>query len=140
MLRREAREEILKRLYGSEFVEDRGARYGEQPGEKDVGDQKRFIQEIYEGTLKNRERIDELISEFTVGWKVGRLAFLDRNILRMAIYEMLYYEETPAEVVMNEAIELAKEYGTENAPKFVNGILDRIWNEKHEEKSERERT
>ncbi len=140
MLRREAREEILKQLYGSEFVEDRMGRYGEQPGEKDVGDQKDFIEEIYEGTMENSERIDELISEFTVGWKVGRLAFLDRNILRMAIYEMLYYEETPAEVVMNEAIELAKEYGTENAPKFVNGILDRIWNEKQEEKSEKKKS
>jgi N utilization substance protein B len=136
MLRREAREEILKQLYGSEFVEARRVRYGE----KDVGDQGGFIEEIYEGTLENRESIDELISEFTVGWKVGRLAFLDRNILRMAIYEMLYYEDTPAEVVMNEAIELAKEYGTENAPKFVNGILDRIWSEKSEEKSERKRT
>lgn len=130
MLRREAREEILKQLYGSEFVEARRVSYGE----KEVGDQGDFIEEIYGGTLENRESIDELISEFTVGWKVERLAFLDRNILRMAIYEMLYYEETPAEVVMNEAIELAKEYGTENAPKFVNGILDRIWSEKSETK------
>lgn len=132
MLRREAREEILKSLYGSEFVKDGKVIEKRLLEGQAVGDQGPFIREIYEGTLENRERIDELISEFTVGWKVDRLAFLDRNILRMAIYEMLYYDDTPAEVVMNEAIELAKEYGTENAPEFVNGILDRIWNEKSE--------
>lgn len=132
MLRREAREEVLKSLYGSEFVQDGRAIYEDLLEEKSVEDQRGFIKEIYEGTLENREGIDELISEFTVGWKVDRLAFLDRNILRMAIYEMLYYDDTPAEVVMNEAIELAKDYGTDNAPEFVNGILDRIWDEKSE--------
>jgi len=128
MLRREAREEVLKALYGSEFVQGKvdldGDLLAENPGE-----QKDFIEEVYQGTLSHREEIDELISSFTVGWKVERLAVLDRNILRMAIYEMLYNEGTPAAVVMNEAIELAKEYGTDNAPKFINGILDRIWKE-----------
>lgn len=122
----------MKSLYGSEFVQDGRAIYEDLLEEKSVEDQRGFIKEIYEGTLENREGIDELISEFTVGWKVDRLAFLDRNILRMAIYEMLYYDDTPAEVVMNEAIELAKDYGTDNAPEFVNGILDRIWDEKSE--------
>lgn len=128
MLRREARKEVLKALYGSEFVEGRvnlaGDLFLEDPGE-----QREFIEQIYEGTLDHREEIDELISTFTIGWKVERLAYLDRNILRMGIYEMLYSGETPAEVVMNESIELAKEYGTDNAPKFINGILDRIWKE-----------
>ncbi len=103
--------------------------------EKEPGEQLEFIKEIYQGTLDRREEIDEMISSFAVGWKVNRLAFLDRNILRMAIYELLYYGETPAEVVMNEAIELSKDYGTDNAPKFINGILDRIW---REEKSQAE--
>ncbi|MBS3814889.1 transcription antitermination factor NusB [Candidatus Bipolaricaulota bacterium] len=128
MLRREARKEVLKALYGSEFVKSRVDLGGELLAE-DPGEQEDFIQEVYEGTLDHREEIDELISSFTVGWKVERLAVLDRNILRMAIYEMLYSEETPAAVVMNEAIELAKEYGTDQAPKFINGILDRIWKE-----------
>ncbi|MFP4507632.1 MAG: transcription antitermination factor NusB [Candidatus Acetothermia bacterium] len=132
MLRHEAREEVLKSLYGTEFVEDEGVIRERVLDDSSYGDQEEFIREIFEGTLEDLERIDELISEFTVGWKVDRLAFLDRNILRMAIYEMLFYDDTPAEVVMNEAIELAKEYGTDNAPEFVNGILDRIWKERSE--------
>ncbi|MFW6005995.1 MAG: transcription antitermination factor NusB [Candidatus Bipolaricaulota bacterium] len=128
MLRREARKEVLKALYGSEFVQGSVDLDGELLAEN-PGEQEKFIKEVYEGTLNHREEIDELISSFTVGWKVERLAVLDRNILRMAIYEMLYSEETPAAVVMNEAIELAKEYGTDQAPKFINGILDRIWKE-----------
>ncbi|MFB6291452.1 MAG: transcription antitermination factor NusB [Candidatus Bipolaricaulia bacterium] len=136
MLRREARAEILKALYGSEFIE-----FGPDPVDDllddcDPGEQKEFIEDIYEGTLEKKEEIDEMISSFAVGWKVERLAFLDRNILRMAIFELLYYEDTPPEVVMNEAIELSKEYGTDNAPKFINGILDRIWEEKQDKSQE----
>lgn len=119
---------MLKALYGSEFVQGRVDLDGELLAEN-PGEQRDFIEEVYQGTLNHREEIDKLISSFTVGWKVERLAVLDRNILRMAIYEMLYSEGTPAAVVMNEAIELAKEYGTDNAPKFINGILDRIWKE-----------
>ncbi len=135
MLRREARAEILKALYGSEFVEVSAAPIDNLLDKGDPGEQRDFIEDIYNGTLDKKEEIDELISSFAVGWKVERLASLDRNILRMAIYELLYYESTPPEVVMNEAIELSKEYGTDNAPKFVNGILDRVWKE---EKGERE--
>jgi N utilization substance protein B len=136
MLRREARAEILKALYGSEFIE-----YGPDPVDNlladcDPGKQREFIEDIYRGTLEKKEKIDELISSFAVGWKVERLAFLDRNILRMAIYELLFYEDTPPEVVMNEAIELSKEYGTDNAPKFINGILDRVWKEEKGKKEE----
>jgi len=139
MLRREARAKILKALYGSEFIE-----LGPDPidsllADCNPGEQREFIEEIYRGTLENKREIDELISSFAVGWKVDRLAFLDRNILRMAIYELLFYEETPPEVVMNEAIELSKEYGTDNAPKFINGILDRVWREEKDKREELKR-
>ena len=137
MLRREARAEILKALYGAEFVTGKVDPLEEISWQKDPGEQRDFIEEIFNGTLEHVEAIDELISSFAVGWKVDRLAFLDRNILRMAIYELLYYDETPAEVVINEAIELAKEYGTDNAPKFVNGILDRVWKEVKGDREER---
>ncbi|MBS3788914.1 transcription antitermination factor NusB [Candidatus Bipolaricaulota bacterium] len=133
MLRREARAKILKALYGSEFIEINPDPVDNLMANCDPGEQRQFIEDIYRGTLNKKEEIDELISSFAVGWKVERLAFLDRNILRMAIYELLYYEATPPEVVMNEAIELSKEYGTDNAPKFINGILDRIWKEKEVE-------
>ena len=135
MLRREARAKILKALYGSEFIEVGPDPVDNLLADCNPGEQREFIEDIYRGTLKEKEEIDELISSFAVGWKVERLAFPDRNILRMAIYELLYYEDTPPEVVMNEAIELSKDYGTDNAPKFINGILDRIWKE---EKGKRE--
>lgn len=130
MLRREARAKILKALYGSEFIEGNPDPVDNLLADCDPEEQREFIEDIYRGTLEKKEGIDEIISSFAVGWKVERLAFLDRNILRMAIYELLYYEDTPPEVVMNEAIELSKEYGTDNAPKFINGILDRVWKEK----------
>lgn len=130
MLRREARAKILKALYGSEFIEGNPDPVDNLLADCDPEEQRGFIEDIYRGTLEKKEGIDEIISSFAVGWKVERLAFLDRNILRMAIYELLYYEDTPPEVVMNEAIELSKEYGTDNAPKFINGILDRVWKEK----------
>ncbi len=129
MQRREARAEILKALYGCEFDDGRRGAIEDRLVECDPGEQADFIREMYMGTLDRQEEIDRMISEFAVGWKVDRLAFLDRNILRMALYELLYYKKTPAEVVINEAIELAKKYGTDNAPKFINGILDRIWKE-----------
>ena len=73
---------------------------------------------------------DELLSEEQdLGRERGfALALVDRNILRLALYELLY-TDTPPEVVIDEAVELAKEYGTEQAPKFINGILDRVWKE-----------
>jgi N utilization substance protein B len=73
-----------------------------------------------------------MIGERTVGWRFERLALLDRNILRIGVYELLYSEDVPAEVALNEAVELAKSYGTEQARGFINGILDRIWKEKRE--------
>nr|AGF93467.1 NusB antitermination factor [uncultured organism] len=136
MQRREAREEILKALYGSEFKAGKNDSIDDRLVENDPGEQEPFVREMYQGTLDQKEEIDRMISEFAVGWEVDRLAFLDRNILRMALYELLYYEDTPAEVVMNEAIELAKEYGTENAPKFINGILDKIWKERQDTEGE----
>ena len=130
MRRRQAREEILKALYRYDFVGDRN----EVLNEGDFGDQAVFIDSISKGTLANLEKIDQLIDQFALGWKIDRLPVVDRNILRMSIYELLYYEDTPPEVVINEAIELSKIYGTEKAPKFINGILDRIWKEHMNEK------
>ncbi len=68
-----------------------------------------------------------MIGKRTVGWRFERLAFMDRNILRLGTYELLHLPEVPPEVAIDEAVELCKKYGTENAQAFVNGILDRIW-------------
>jgi len=76
-----------------------------------------------------------LIGEKTIGWKFERLALLDRNILRLGVYELLYFDDVPPEVALDEAVELAKKFGTEQARKFINGILDRIWKEHRESAS-----
>lgn len=125
MRRREARSEILKALYRLEFVGDDHMLNNTD----DYGPQRDFIQSVFQGTVDRMEELDEIIDRFASGWSIDRLAPVDRNILRMSIFELMYYEETPAEVVINEAVELSKKYGTDNAPSFVNGILDRLWKE-----------
>jgi len=83
-----------------------------------------FVRELVMGTVTARQELDAIISKYAVGWRLERLAAVDRNILRMALYEMKYYPDTPVSVIINEAIELAKTFNNEEAGKFVNGLLD----------------
>ena len=83
-----------------------------------------YAQDLVRGTLENRERIDELIRSQADNWRLERMPAVDRNILRLAIYEMLHEQETPKLVVLDEAIELAKKFGSEQSGRFVNGLLD----------------
>lgn len=92
-------------------------------------DVKSFAIRLAKGTYKYMHEIDSLIKRFSEHWTLGRINLIDRNILRSAIYEMLYESEIPSNVTINEAIEVAKKYGTEESGQFVNGILDRIKNE-----------
>jgi N utilization substance protein B len=85
---------------------------------------------VLEGIEAHQEEIDHLVEERAEGWRLERLYSVDRNILRLAIYELLYREDVPPEVVIDEAVELAKKYGTERSPAFINGILDRVLKEK----------
>lgn len=89
-------------------------------------DRKLFITELVTKTMAQREEIDQLIGRFATNWSLSRMAMVDRNILRLATYEMVFYHETPPKVVMNEAVELAKQFGTPDSGKFVNGVLDSI--------------
>lgn len=81
-------------------------------------------QALVQGTLNHRERIDELISSQADNWRIERMPAVDRNILRLAIYELLHEREIPKLVVLDEAIELAKKFGSEQSGRFVNGLLD----------------
>ncbi len=86
-----------------------------------------FVERLVKGVMNNRTAIDEMISRFSNNWKVSRMSQVDRNILRLAVYEMNFEEDNvPIRTTLNEAIEMAKRYGTEDSGKFVNGILDRI--------------
>jgi len=86
-----------------------------------------FVRELVAGTVHHRqETIDPLLQRFTREWTLDRLAVLDRNIMRLAAFELLFHPATPAAVVVNEAVELAKKYSTAESGRFVNGVLGAI--------------
>ena len=85
-----------------------------------------FSLEVIRGVLLNIKELDELIEKYSENWKLARMPIVDRNILRMAIFELLHKEDIPVKVTMNEAIEIGKKFGSENTGSFVNGILDKI--------------
>ena len=88
-----------------------------------------FVELLVAGVLARRREIDEVISRFSRRWKLERMAAVDRNILRLGIFELCYLEEIPPRVAINEAVELAKRFGDANSPGFVNGILDSVFQE-----------
>lgn len=89
-------------------------------------DVRRFSTRLFRGTVEHRDEIDELISKQAERWKMSRMAVVDRNIIRMSVYELMYEKETPHLVVIDEAIEIGKRFGTEKSSQFINGILDGI--------------
>jgi transcription antitermination protein NusB len=91
---------------------------------KRVNEAFEYAQTLVRGTVDNRERIDELIRSQADNWRLERMPPVDRNILRLAVFEMLHERDTPKLVVLDEAIELAKKFGSEQSGRFVNGLLD----------------
>ncbi|PLV60140.1 transcription antitermination factor NusB [Thermotoga sp. KOL6] len=126
--RRRMRLAVFKTLFQHEFRKDEDVEQileeilDDSYDEKAKSDARRYIR----GIKENLEKIDELISRYLERWTLDRLSAVDRNILRLGCYELLYEKDVPIEVTIDEAIEIAKRYGTENSGKFVNGILDRI--------------
>lgn len=89
-------------------------------------DVRSFAEQLVTGVLGHKSDLDALIGKYATNWKVSRMQIVDRNILRLGAYELLWLDEVPAKVTVNEAIELAKDFGDEEAAKFVNGILDKV--------------
>ncbi|MDR4481046.1 MAG: transcription antitermination factor NusB [Nitrospira sp.] len=89
-------------------------------------DMRAFAERLVAGVRANRKELDTLIGSYATNWKVSRMPIIDRNILRLGCFELLHLPEVPAKVTLNEAIELAKSFGDEEASKFVNGILDKV--------------
>lgn len=85
-----------------------------------------YAREIVDGVIDHREEIDELISSYAVAWTLDRMPHIDRALLRLASWEILHNPEVPVAVAINEAVELAKEYSTDDSARFVNGVLGRI--------------
>lgn len=121
MKRRRAREFIVKVLFQKDFVNH---------VEESQRVQDPYVLEVLRGIEAHQEEIDRRIEERLQGWRLQRLHSVDRNVLRLAIYELLYRDDVPPEVVIDEAVELAKKYGTEKSSAFVNGVLDRILKER----------
>ena len=133
MKRRKARELALKILYQMDIkkesvesiLRDFWKHYGNV--EEEI---KEFAENLAIGTEKNLKFIDGLISRISKNWQLERMGYIDRNILRFATYEIFFVEEVPPVVSINEAIEIAKTFGGEESPKFINGILHRVKEEK----------
>ena len=85
-----------------------------------------FLTCMAEGVLENIHELDKIITEFAPSWPVSHMSVIDRNLLRMAIYEMTMRSDTPPKVAINEAVELAKVFGSESSPRFVNGVLGSV--------------
>ena len=85
-----------------------------------------FVRELVSGTVKNREEIDRNIHKYAPAWPVDQIAIIDRNILRLAIFEILFDNKVPIKVAVNEAVELAKTFGSDKSSKFVNGVLGTV--------------
>ncbi|MBU3911941.1 MAG: transcription antitermination factor NusB [Candidatus Omnitrophica bacterium] len=123
-----ARECALKILYKIEIAKDSVQDSFDDfwSSQKKAEGVKSFAETLVRGTRENVAKLDELISKYTENWDIKRIAVIDKNIMRLSIFELLYMDDIPAKVSINEAIELAKKYGDVDSGKFVNGILDKI--------------
>ena len=128
MSRRELREQIFKLLFRIEFnakeemQEQVGLFFEEEENQADVADTA-YITEKFEKVYDKLEEIDTALNEKVEGWNTGRMGKVDLTVLRLDVYEIMFYEEIPTGVAINEAVELAKKFGQDTSPSFVNGVL-----------------
>lgn len=106
---------------------------GADPSE--IGSTDEFVREIVSGVMEHKQAIDGMLQQFLTGWHIDRLSRVDRQVLRLACYEMVFRDDVPPKATINEAIELAKHFGTEESGKFVNGVLGKLLLEIEELKS-----
>ncbi len=127
-VRREGRELALQAIYSLDLnpLEMRVSLQLFRENVKASARVRAFAEELVAGVVVNREAIDARIDEKSKNWALSRMGRVDLNILRLAVYELIYREDIPKNVTINEAIEIAKKFGNEESPAFVNGILDEI--------------
>lgn len=131
MIRRIARELVLQSLFQIDFSEGEGANALnaaiEERADKSAEKARAYAQNVLNGVLANNEAIDAKIGEFAIDWSLDRMPAVDRNILRIAVYEMFFAEDKLVpNVAINEAVEIAKIYGTDDTPRFINGVLGKM--------------
>ncbi len=127
--RRKAREIVLQALYQAEFSnspwEEILAEQTERRGTP-AGDSVEYARLLFSRTLQNKEHLDQVIRSALENWEMERVSLVDKNILRFALCEILYFPDVPSKVIVNEAIEVAHKFSSADAGRFVNGILDRF--------------
>ncbi|MFC4777467.1 transcription antitermination factor NusB [Paenibacillus sp. GCM10023252] len=138
MKRRLAREMAIQSLYHMEMnevtsgeavdmlMEEVRAENEMGADPQEVGETDDFARELVNGVVEGKQAIDDTLQQFLTGWQVDRLSRVDRQILRLACYEMVFRTDVPPKAALNEAIELAKHFGTDESGKFVNGVLGKL--------------
>ncbi|MDA8078922.1 MAG: transcription antitermination factor NusB [Nitrospiraceae bacterium] len=129
MNRRRAREYVLKLLFQFEFTGSRVDLFSPQdfwPQEKDAEELRGFAGALFRGTVEHIGEIDRVIQAAAEHWDLQRMAAVDRNIIRLAVYEVLFRKDIPPAATINEALEIAKKYSAPEAGPFINGLLDRV--------------
>ena len=126
--RRRSRETALKLLYALDITQEPVDELLQTSWLDTVVPEavREFSVALVVGVMAHRDEIDTLVQEWSMNWSLERIGVIERNILRFAIYELLFLTDIPPNVTINEAVEVAKRYGTDEAPSFINGILDRI--------------
>ena len=131
-IRRQARIAALQTLYELDCtkhkVEEALARL--RAGETLAQEALSFSEELVKGVLQNKSELDALIKKFAPAFPPEQMSIIDRNILRLAIFEILFDDKTPFKVAINEAVELAKEFGSDSSPRLINGVLGSITTER----------
>ena len=127
-LRREAREWALQMLFRLEMNPAANDRLFEEFWAEITPEKRarRFTEGLFAGVRDHRDAIDVVIEKYAKNWSLARMSVIDRNVLRLAIYEMMYRDDIPAVVSINEAVDIAKYFNTRESGRFVNGILDRV--------------
>lgn len=138
-----ARTIVLQSLYEWDFYEHQAdlANILER-NMKEVGpgiDEPDFVWRIAKGVIEHMKEIDDIIKRVAPEWPINQIAIVDRNVLRIGLYELMYADrnEVPPKVAINEAIEIAKNYGGQNSPKFINGVLGTVFRELEAKKEEK---
>ncbi len=126
--RRKARNTVLQILYEIDLAGHCQQRVIEQVLETSSisVENDSFVRGLVLGILSKKDELDRYIKRFAPTWPLAQLSYIDRNILRLSIYELLYCNETPYKVSINEAVELAKTFGSDSSPKFINGVLSSV--------------
>ena len=128
--RRHARQLALQQLFRWEFDQNQNREIEITKNSRTTSPEVReFAKQIEEGVLSHHHELDQLINRFAVEWTVDRMPVVDRNILRWAIFELLWIPNIPAKVTLNEAMELAKRFADDEARRFINGLLDHLLRE-----------